>query len=350
MQRKIIHIDMDCFYASIEERDNPNLCGKPLAIGGYSRRSVLATCNYPARKFGVRSAMPTSLALQKCPSLKILPPRIDYYKTVSNEIFSIMRRYTEVIETIALDEAFLDVTECSLFKGSATLIAEALRADIAKEVGITASAGIAENKFLAKVASDENKPNGLKVVLPNESKDFASRLSLRKIPGVGEKTFQKLERLGLAIGEDVLQFSKPDLAKHFGKFGEVLYQRAQGVDDRDVIPFRERKSIGVEETYEADLQDVQLCFSELEKLAAKLQFRVNKNELNPRIKRLGIKIKFHDFSQTTVEQNANNIDALMLKSLFMKGRARQPNGKIRLLGVFVGLSQPGTRQLAFDWG
>lgn len=350
MQRKIIHIDMDCFYASVEERDDPSLRGKPLAIGGHSRRSVLATCNYPARAFGVRSAMPTSSALQKCPHLKILPPRIDYYKAVSNEIFTILRRYTDKIETIALDEAYLDVTDCEQYKGSATFIAEALRQEIEREVGITASAGVAENKFLAKVASDENKPNGLKVILPNESQAFAQQLSLRKIPGVGEKTFQKLEKLGLLTGEDILQLTEQELASHFGKFGEVLYKRARGQDNREVIPFRERKSIGVEETYEDDLQDIQFCFQELEKLAKKLQFRVNKNELNTRIKRLGIKIKFNDFSQTTVEQNTHNIDPLMIKSLFMKGRARQTNSSIRLLGVFVGLAKPGSRQLAFDWG
>lgn len=340
---------MDCFYASVEERDDPSLCGKPLAIGGHSRRSVLATCNYAARKFGVRSAMPTSLALQKCPHLTILPPRIDYYKTVSNQIFSILRRYTEKIETISLDEAFLDVTECDCLKGSATLIAEALRADIANEVGITASAGVAQNKFLAKVASDENKPNGIKVVLPEESEQFARRLSLRKIPGVGQKTYQKLELLGLSIGEDLIRFSKPELIRQFGKFGEVLFQRAQGIDDREVVPLRERKSIGVEETYENDLMDIHHCFSELEKLARKLIFRVDKNELKPRIKRLGIKIKFNDFSQTTVEQNANNIDALMIKSLFMKGRARQPQGSIRLLGVYVGLANVTSKQLTFEW-
>lgn len=350
MQRKIIHIDMDCFYASVEERDNPALQGKPLAIGGYSRRSVLATCNYPARKFGVRSAMPTSLALQKCPQLHILPPRIDYYKTVSNEIFSILRRFTDTIETIALDEAYLDVSDSTTFKGSATLIAEQIRKTIFDEIGITASAGIAQNKFLAKVASDENKPNGVRVILPEESKAFASQLSLRRIPGVGEKTYKKLEQLGLLRGEDIAGFTPLELASHFGKFGEILSQRSQGIDNRDVIPFRERKSIGVEETYEDDLADIQLCFSELEKLALKLQFRVNKNELNSRIKRLGVKIKFNDFSQTTVEQNAHNIDAQMIKSLFMKGRSRQSRGSIRLLGVFVGLAKPGARQLAFDWG
>lgn len=258
--RKIIHIDMDCYFAAVEMRDFPEYRGKPLAVGGSSdRRGVISTCSYEARKFGVRSAMATAYAFKLCPDLILVPGRMQVYKDVSLQIREIFSRYTPLIEPLSLDEAYLDVSECQQYKGSATLIAQAIRSDILAETGLTASAGIAPVKFLAKVASDLNKPNGQYVITPETLPDFVKTLSLRKIPGVGKVTAEKLSSLGLNTCGDVQAYSKPELLARFGKFGGVLIERSQGIDERGISADRERKSVGVETTLAKDIYSLEQC-------------------------------------------------------------------------------------------
>lgn len=233
--RKIIHVDMDCFFAAVEMRDNPALRDIPIAIGGSrERRGVISTANYPARKFGVRSAMPTGMALKLCPHLTLLPGRFDAYKEASNHIREIFSRYTSRIEPLSLDEAYLDVTDSVHCHGSATLIAQEIRQTIFNELQLTASAGVAPVKFLAKIASDMNKPNGQFVITPAEVPAFLQTLPLAKIPGVGKVSAAKLEAMGLRTCGDVQKCDLVMLLKRFGKFGRILWERSQGIDERDV--------------------------------------------------------------------------------------------------------------------
>ena len=229
--RKIIHVDCDCFYAAIEMRDDPRLADKPLAVGGSAeRRGVIATCNYEARAYGVRSAMPSRQALQLCPDLLIVKPRMDAYKAVSQDIHGIFRDYTDLIEPLSLDEAYLDVSACSHFAGSATRIADAIRRRVARELRITVSAGVAPNKFLAKIASDWQKPNGLFVITPAQVDEFVLALPVAKLHGVGKVTADKLGRLGIRTCSDLREFNKLALVKEFGSFGERLWGLARGID------------------------------------------------------------------------------------------------------------------------
>lgn len=247
--RKIIHVDMDCFFAAVEMRDNPALRDIPIAIGGSRvQRGVISTANYPARKYGVRSAMPTAMALKLCPHLTLLPGRFDAYKEASSHIQEIFSRYTSLIEPLSLDEAYLDVTHSVHCHGSATLMAQEIRQTIFNELNLTASAGVAPVKFLAKIASDLNKPNGQYVITPEEVPAFLKTLPLSKIPGVGKVSAAKLESMGLRTCEDVQRSDLALLLKRFGKFGRVLWERSQGIDDRDVNNERLRKSVGVERT------------------------------------------------------------------------------------------------------
>ncbi|MGA9618935.1 MAG: DNA polymerase IV, partial [Serratia proteamaculans] len=229
--RKIIHVDMDCFFAAVEMRDDPSLRDIPLAIGGSAdRRGVISTANYPARRYGVHSAMSTAMALKLCPHLKLLPGRMAAYKEASQHIREIFARYTPLIEPLSLDEAYLDVTDCSQCNGSATLIAEQIRQTISDELNLTASAGIAPIKFLAKIASELNKPNGQYVITPAQVPAFLQQLPLSKIPGVGKVTAKRLEDVGLITCADVQQYDLVALLKRFGKFGRVLWERCQGID------------------------------------------------------------------------------------------------------------------------
>ena len=283
--RKIIHIDMDCFYAAVECRDNPALKDIPIAIGGSSeRRGVIATCNYPARAFGVRSAMSTVHALRLCPDLTLIKGRMDVYKQVSEQIREIFLRYTEIIEPLSWDEAYLDVTHVEQFNGSATLIAQDIRRTIEAEIGITASAGVAPIKFVAKVASDENKPNGICVITPAELDEFVAQMPLHKIPGVGKVTLEQLNNLGLFTCADVRNFPFARLHKSLGKFGAILWNRCHAIDDRAVNVERIRKSIGVERTLSEDI----LTRSEIEKVIAyllpKIEQRIAHNDAENRIK------------------------------------------------------------------
>lgn len=245
--KKIIHIDMDCFYAAVEERDQPEYRGKPLAVGGSAdRRGVLCTCNYAARQFGLHAAMPTKRALALCPELILLPVNMDKYRQVSKAIHQIFRNFTLRIEPLSLDEAYLDVTDCTLLHGSATLIAREIKRQIKQQLSLTASAGVAPNKFLAKIASDWRKPDGLFVITPDEVTDFVADLPIDKLAGVGKVTAQKLHQQGMVTCRDIQPYTCLELQHKWGKLGQRLYELCRGVDERSVEPNRIRRSLSVE--------------------------------------------------------------------------------------------------------
>lgn len=337
--KKIIHVDMDCFYAAVEMRDFPQYRNIPLAVGGDGPRSVLCTCNYEAREFGVRSAMPAAKAKQLCPTLTIVQGRMEVYKEVSSHIREIFSRYTNLIEPLSLDEAFLDVSDCDAFGGSATLIAQQIRADIFNELNLTASAGVAPNKFIAKIASDENKPNGQCVVSPDKVAEFVHCLSLKKIPGIGPKTFHKLQQAGFSTCADVRASSVTHLSPVVGKFANSLFQRAHGIDNRALEVSRQRKSLAIETTLMEDLYSEAQCLSVIENLYDKLLFRLDK--VNDRkIVRQGIKLKFSDFNQTTVEQQSEVCDHQTFNDLLLKAFNRSNSRGIRLVGLTLGFGEP----------
>jgi len=258
--RKIIHVDMDCFFAAVEIRDNPSLKNKPVAIGETpERRGVLSTCNYEARKYGLHSAMSTTQALRLCSKLVLLPSNMYKYKAVSKVLYRIFRQYTPLVEMLSLDEAFLDVTNCQYCKGSATLIAKTIKRRIKKELNLIASAGVAPNKFLAKVASDWNKPDGLFVIIPNQVADFVKYLPVTEIFGVGKVTSKKLHNMQIKTCLDLQKISLSQLTDQFGKMGARFYYLCRGIDDRLVEPESVRKSLSVEETFPRDLKTVDEC-------------------------------------------------------------------------------------------
>jgi DNA polymerase-4 len=262
------------------------------------------------------------------------------YKEVSAQIRAIFTRYTDLIEPLSLDEAYLDVTNCHQCRGSATLIAQQIRADIEMETGLTASAGIAPNKFLAKISSDENKPNGQFVITPNQTAKFAARLSLRKIPGVGPKTAERMAKRGLHTGQDVLQYTPEELYLWFGKFGPVLHQRAQGIDERPVQSHRERKSVGVETTLSQDLTSRTACLDILRGLLPELSRRLG----NQSFKNIQVKLKFHDFQQTTVAQQSQVLDIGLLESILTIAYERGHGRRVRLVGISVTLNNDSSAQ------
>lgn len=340
--RKIIHVDMDCFYAAIEMRDNPRLRDIPLAIGGSAdRRGVISTANYPARRYGVHSAMATATALRLCPQLKLLPGRMEVYKATSRLIRDIFSRYTMLIEPLSLDEAYLDVADSPLCNGSATLIAQDIRQTIANELQLTASAGVAPIKFLAKVASEQNKPNGQFVITPSNMEAFLLALPLEKIPGVGKVTAKRLEEKGLHTCADVRQYDLAELLRQFGKFGRVLWERCHGIDERAVSPDRLRKSVGVEKTLAADIHHWHECEGLVEQLYQELELRLRRVKPDLHIARQGVKLKFDDFCQTTQEHvwpELNKQDLLRLARQTWEER-RQTRG-VRLVGLHVTLLDP----------
>lgn len=336
-QRKIIHVDCDCFYAAIEMRDNPALRDIPLAVGGQpDSRGVIATCNYIARRFGVHSAMSSARALRLCPQLLILPPDMARYRAASQQIMAIYERYTPLIEPLSLDEAYLDVSTQPHEQGSATLMAAAIRRQIQAEVGITASAGIAPNKFLAKIASDWNKPDGQFVIRPQDVDAFVLQLPVEKIHGVGRVTAAHLKKLGIHRCSELRQWEMSDLMRHFGRFGERLYELARGRDERPVSTDRSRKSISVEETYAQDLPDLAACLDKLPELMAKLQGRIARAG-NPPFKGLSVKLKFADFSQTTAEHVGQQLASAAYTDLLGVAFARGDK-PVRLVGVGVRLA------------
>ncbi|GHA26436.1 DNA polymerase IV [Oceanisphaera arctica] len=350
--RKIIHVDMDCFFAAVEMRDHPEWRDIPLAIGGSaSRRGVIATCNYPARAYGIRSAMASHQALQRCPQLLLIPGNMAEYKAVSQQIREIFHRYTELVEPLSLDEAYLDVSDSPWFGGSATLIAEDIRRAINDELQLTASAGVAPNKFLAKIASEENKPDGLFVLPPAAVADFVRQLPLAKLPGVGRKTAEKLSALGLEHCSQLLEIGEAELARRFGKFGRLLWQRGQGIDEREVQTERVRKSVGVETTLVTDIhqpeQGVQVLLRLWPELIRRLAGRA--------IKGMCIKLKFEDFTQTTLSRRCELPQQALAERLCVEAWERARGRGVRLVGVSVELCheeqerQDGGEQLGFDW-
>ncbi len=341
---------MDCYYAAVEMRDNPEYRNVPLAIGGSKdRRGVISTCNYLARKYGVRSAMATAHALKLCPNLVLAPGRMQLYSDISKQIRSIFNRYTDKIEPLSLDEAYLDVSNCTLFSGSATLIAEDIRRAIFEETQLTASAGVAPCKFIAKIASDENKPNGLCVITPEKLDGFVYHLSLGKLPGVGKVTLAKLNNMGLYTCADVRKFPFEDMVKRFGKFGKVIWDRSHGRDERSLTVERKRKSVGVERTLAEDIQNELDCIKMIDSLFPLLEKRLEKS--NTQIQSQGIKLKFSDFQQTTVEHKCNTLDKDYFLELLTEGLSRQANRGIRLVGLNVGLAEAKeSKQLTLPFG
>ncbi|MEZ8640707.1 DNA polymerase IV [Vibrio splendidus] len=348
--RKIIHVDMDCFYAAVEMRDNPSYRNRPLAVGGHEKqRGVLSTCNYEARKLGIRSAMPTGKALQLCPNLLVVPGRMSVYVEISKKIREIFSRYTSIIEPLSLDEAFLDVTDSKQCHGSATLIAEAIRHDIWNELNLTASAGIAPIKFLAKVASDMNKPNGQFVIPPQDVQAVIDELPLEKIPGVGKVSIEKLHQAGFFTCKDIKESDYRELLLRFGRQGASLWKRSHGVDDREVIIERERKSVGVERTFTQNISTYEECWQVIEdKLFPELETRLEKASPSKAIIKQGIKLKFADFQQTTIEHIHASLDREHFKELLSEILKRQQGREIRLLGLSVMLQpKDQMRQLSF---
>ncbi|HAT3975872.1 TPA: DNA polymerase IV [Legionella pneumophila] len=337
--RKIIHIDMDCFYAAIEMRDFPELANKPIAVGGKaSRRGVIATCNYAARQFGIHSAMPTAHALKLCRELILRPVRMDIYQKESQYIRTLFAEYTDIIEPLSLDEAYLDVTESTQCQGSATWIAQEIRARIYQTRQLTASAGIAPNKSLAKIASDWHKPNGQMVIRPEDVNTFILDLPVRKLFGVGPKMEEKLNALNIKTCADLQRYSVEYLLHKFGTIGQRLYELARGIDNRPVNPERIRKSISVEETYPIDLPDSEACLEALPDLMVRLEARIQRAGKISGIHNLFVKLKFNDFQQTTIERVHDKLDLIVLRQLIQEGFARKCL-PVRLLGIGIKLKQ-----------
>lgn len=337
--RKIIHIDMDAFYASVEQRDNPDLKGKPIAVGGSpeGRGGVIATCSYEARKFGIRSAMPSKKALQLCSYLIFIRPRFDVYKKVSRQVREIFSRYTDLIEPLSLDEAYLDVTRDKMDIGSAIDIAKQIKNAIREELGLSASAGISVNKFVAKIASDLQKPDGLTFIGPSKIESFMEGLAIEKFHGVGKVTAEKMKSMNIFKGADLKKLSEAELVMHFGKTGRFYYQIVRGIDDRPVNPDEETKSIGAEDTFPEDLLEIEEMNRELEKISITVHRRLMEKKLKGRT--ISIKIKYYDFKQITRSRSilhpTGDIDIIlnMAKELLL---STEPDGKpVRLLGITV---------------
>ena len=348
--RKIIHCDCDCFYAAVEMRDDPSLANLPIAIGGKSdRRGVVATCNYKARHFGVHSAMPTGQALKLCPDLVVIPGTMAKYREAALQIRQIFYRYTDKVEPLSLDEAYLDVTDCTECQGSATLIAQQIRAQIATEVGVTASAGVAPNKFLAKVASDLNKPDGQFVITPEEVDDFVQKLEVKRLFGVGKVTNEKLRRMGIITCGDLQQRNLIELVDKFGVFGKRLHDLSYGRDERQVNSNSRRKSLSVEHTYSDDLPDQIACLAKLPDLLIELRSRLRRVDSDYLVTKQFIKMKFNDFTATTVErQMVSGLPVESFEALCQQAWIRG-NRPVRLMGIgvrFIDTSEQGkARQL-----
>jgi DNA polymerase IV len=331
--RKIIHVDMDAFYASVEQLDDPNLQGKPVAVGGNRERGVVAAASYEARAYGVRSAMSSKLAAQKCPHLIFVPPRFERYRELSHQIREIFFSHTDLVEPLSLDEAFLDVTANKKQIPSAILIARKIREAIKAETGLNASAGISYNKFLAKIASDLNKPNGQAVILPKDAENFLEKLPIEKFFGIGKVTAEKMKSYGIHNGRDLKQFSLPFLTQKFGKSGLHYHQIVRGIHQSPVQPDRERKSISAENTFSQDLFEPEAIQEELKEIHAELLRRIQKHEVQGRT--ITLKIKYRDFSIQTRSKSLEQFvpyEAIwgMALELMEKEALRMP---IRLLGL-----------------
>lgn len=335
--RKIIHIDMDAFFASVEQLDNPELKGKPVAVGGSGERGVVAAASYEARKFGVKSAMSSKVAKRKCPDLIFVKHRFYRYKEISKQIRDIFFEYTDLVEPLSLDEAYLDVTYIKKGKPSATLVAKEITARIYKETGLTASAGVSYNKFLAKVSSDINKPNGIFVVTPNDALDFIDNLEVRKFFGVGKVTAKKLNETGIWFGRDLKKLERLELIRMFGKAGNYYYDICRGDDYREVQALRERKSVGAEQTFSTDLFYQNDLETEMLKISDILWERIEKAKVKG--KTLTLKYKYSDFEQhtrsNTISDHFSNKSKLVSEAKMLLKTGGGFSKGIRLLGLTV---------------
>jgi DNA polymerase IV len=335
--RKIIHIDMDAFFASVEQLDNPELKGKPVAVGGSGERSVVAAASYEARKFGVRSAMPSVIAKRLCPDLIFVKHNFSRYNEVSASIREIFSEYTDLIEPLSIDEAFLDVTKDKKNIGSATVIARKIRSEIKARTGLTASAGVSVNKFLAKIASDINKPDGLFLIKPEDAEKFIESLAVEKFYGIGKVTAQKMHKLGIHTGADLKKWDLVSLVRNFGKAGVFFYDIVRGNDERPVEPDQERKSVGTELTYDKDLITRFEIIAELYRLEKELMERLEHSETTGRT--ITIKVKFSDFRQITrsktLQHYIRDFDTLHKEVSEIRKQMKLEGVRIRLLGLSI---------------
>lgn len=341
VSRKIIHVDMDAFYASVEERDNPSLKGKPLVISNDPRktggRGVVTTANYVARTYGIHSAMSAQKAYELCPQAIFIPPRMDYYRVVSAEIRSVFSRYTDLIEPLSLDEAYLDVTKNKMNIPSATIIARKIQQEVWKEVHLTCSAGVSYNKFLAKIASDFKKPAGLTVITPEEAQEFLFDLPINKFYGVGKKTANKLELLHIKTGRDLYNLNVKQLIDSFGKMGYVLFRKVRGIDNNPVTSERERKSLGREQTYNPFLSQEERVEEELRKLSYTVSQSLEKHKMHGQV--IVLKIRYADFSTLTRQKGfvefTENKDDIFMKAISLWEEHGEVERQVRLLGITV---------------
>ena len=344
--RKIIHVDMDAFYASVEQMDNPELRGKPIAVGGSENRGVVAAASYEARKFGVRSAISGVMAKKNCPDIIFVKPRFDRYKEISSQIQKIFYEYTDLVEPLSLDEAYLDVTINKKGNPSATLLAQEIRQRIFEKIGITASAGISINKFVAKIASDYNKPNGQKTVNPDEVLLFLENLAIRKFYGVGKVTTEKMYQLGIFTGVDLKSKSLEFLEKNFGKSGNFYYNVVRGIHNSEVKSNRITKSVAAENTFDSNLTSEIFMIEKLDAIAATLEKRLKKHKVAG--KTVTLKIKYSDFTQQTRSKTMPYFvsdKALILEIVSELLYQERMKESVRLLGI--SLSNLNTEQKEF---
>ena len=335
--RKIIHVDMDAFYASVEQRDFPELQGKPVAVGGSSQRGVVASASYEARAFGVRSAMPSVVAKRKCPELIFVKSRFDVYREVSQQIREVFLEYTDLVEPLSLDEAYLDVTENKKQIWSAIKIAQEIRAKITEQTALTASAGVSFNKFLAKIASDINKPNGLKVILPEEAELFLEELPIGEFHGIGKVTAERMKRMGILTGKNLKEMGKLELLQRFGKVGAFYYRIVRAQDDRPVNPHRIRKSIGAERTFSEDVHQLAEMRARLQPIIATVFKYMKNNDNFGRTVTLKLKdpeFKIHTRSRTFAGEirSQQKMESIVFELLAQHWEEGAP---VRLLGVSV---------------
>ena len=351
--RKIIHIDMDAFFAAVEQRNRPELRGKPVAVGSESDRGVVSTASYEARKFGVRSAMSSIVAKRLCPDLIFVHSDFDEYKETSNQIQAIFTEYSDLVEPLSIDEAFIDVT--TSFKGmkSATLIAKEIKQRIFATTQLTASAGVSYNMFLAKLASGMNKPNGLTVILPSEAENVLKKLAIEDFYGVGKSTAERMHTFGMHTGLELKKQSLATLTRLFGKAGEFYYNICRGTDEREVTPFHERKSVGTERTFEKDLTTRFERITELYYIAKELEERLRESQFKG--KTLTLKIKFHDFEQITRSRTFGDyitgFQSILKNAKEILASVKTERTSIRLMGLTISNTnlKPLHRQLTIDF-
>lgn len=334
-QRKIIHIDMDAFFASVEQRDQVEYQGKPLIVGGQpNSRGVVAACSYEARKFGIHSAMPCSQAYRLCPQAIFVPPRFEAYRTVSDQIRAIFWRYASEVEPLSLDEAYLDVSYTEEYGGSATYIAQAIKRDILDETRLVASAGISYNKFLAKIASDMDKPDGLYVIKPEQGEAFVANLPIGKFHGIGPATEAKMKKFNIELGKDLRQWTEADLVKEFGKSGHYYFNSARGIDERPIRSQRIRKSLGKETTFSEDILSVEMLLTKLAVLAEQVLNSLETHKLVART--LTLKVKYANFQQVTraltIDEDLDLTSVMSLLPLLMD-RTEAAKKPVRLVGL-----------------